>query len=279
MSFAILLMVLAGLGLLVAQIWMIVVAFQNDEKVWGILFIVSFVIPIGLFVVIAFMAVKWSIARRPAILFLSSLGVFILSFLLVAQGASKAMAEAVESGELQAQVRRTAQPEESRPAPEPRPAEPAPEPRRAPPKPATPPPARPAAPSETRPADAATAGAAARPGESQPPPAPSTSPVTVEMVSLGEPTPTQMRNVRLRLGNEARSSVVEVKLDLDYLDARGARLGSWRTVHSGTDPLAGAQATNEFELQAFFVPQFTRSVRPRVDSVRFGDGTRWPPKE
>jgi hypothetical protein len=276
MSFAMLLVGLALLGLLVAQIWMIVVAFKNGEQVWGILFIVSCFIPIGLFVTLGFMVTKWAIARRPSILFLSSIGVLILGVVVLASGAKQAMAEAMEQAEIaaaQARTVRVESPEPTEPAAPPRRTEPepAPEPRR------TPPPPKPAPATAVRsssPADGTSA-----PGTLSPPPPvaeSSAAPVTVELVSLGEASPNQMRTLQLRMLNPGKLAVGEVKLDLDYLDAGGRRMGGWTTIHSGTEVLAAAAATNDFLVPAFFVPQFTRDVRLKVRALRFDNGTRWP---
>ena len=73
--------------------------------------------------------------------------------------------------------------------------------------------------------------------------------------------------------NPTERAVMELKLDLDYLDARGNRLGSWTTIHSTGGPLVPPMTTNQCELQAFFVPQFTRAVSTVAanDKVRADD--------
>ncbi|MBL9127629.1 MAG: hypothetical protein JNL97_08280 [Verrucomicrobiales bacterium] len=103
------------------------------------------------------------------------------------------------------------------------------------------------------------------------------SPLTIDSVRVGEPNPNQMRELRARARNTADQAVREARLSLEYFDARGLRLGRWTTVHSEPTPFVAARATNEFSLQAFFVPQFTKSVRVDVEFVRFADGGRWPP--
>lgn len=101
-------------------------------------------------------------------------------------------------------------------------------------------------------------------------------PVVVKPVHLGGPSPNRIRALQLRLENRGEASVRELKLQMDYLDANGARVGGWTTVHSGARSLADGNATNEIHLQAFFVPQFARGVRVTLEGVTFTDGSRWP---
>lgn len=281
MTLGVILLALGAIGLLVAQVWMIIVAFQNDEKVYGILFIVSFFVPIGIFVLLAFLVLKWNIARRPGILFLSCLPLVIVGFLMFANGAGDAMAQAAQAAETEAQARqatRTERRELAPPTPQPEPSakpETKSEPRRLPPTPSNSPTPTPA-PSTAANNSAATGAATNAPAASDRELL-LTCPVRVELASLGDASPNQLRTLRLRLMNPAKAAVTELKLDLGYLDDHNRRLGNWKTVHSGIDPLASAGATNEFDMQAFFVPQFTRNVHIDVQAVRFADDTRWPP--
>jgi hypothetical protein len=82
----------------------------------------------------------------------------------------------------------------------------------------------------------------------------------------------------LARGRNTRDLAIrEARLALSYFDARGLRLGRWMTVHTQSTNIVPAMATNEFTIQAFFVPQFTQDVRIEVESIRFANGERWPP--
>jgi hypothetical protein len=97
------------------------------------------------------------------------------------------------------------------------------------------------------------------------------------LLQLGEAQPNQMRRLQVRLTNETRSPIREVKIDLEYFGDRGQRLGSWTTIHPfDPRPLAAKQSL-ELEVQAFFVPQLTRQVRLTLKGALHVDGTRWPP--
>ena len=102
------------------------------------------------------------------------------------------------------------------------------------------------------------------------------APVAVEVLRVGEPGDLQFRTLDVRARNVAAKPVHEVKLTLTYANQRGLRLGRWTTVHTAEGALIGGRATNEFALQAFFVPQFTHDVHIDVEAVGFTDGTRWP---
>jgi len=98
----------------------------------------------------------------------------------------------------------------------------------------------------------------------------------VRVLDLGDPRPNRMCSLRVQIGNPNDQAVTELKLDLEYLDHAGNRLGRWTTVQVTPEPIVAAQATNEFEMQAFFVPQFTRGVRFQIRGVEFEDKSRWP---
>jgi formate-dependent nitrite reductase membrane component NrfD len=77
MSLGFILLAIAILAGLAAWIWLITVAFKNQEKGWGIALIVSLFLPISPIVGLVFLVLKWGIARRPGILYLASLAVCV----------------------------------------------------------------------------------------------------------------------------------------------------------------------------------------------------------
>lgn len=102
------------------------------------------------------------------------------------------------------------------------------------------------------------------------------SPLVVEMLRLGPPNPNQLRTILVRARNSATLPIREMSLNLSYYNARGLRLGTWATAHSGSTNVVPALATNQFTIQGFFVPQFTKEVRIEVRSLLFANGERWP---
>jgi hypothetical protein len=284
MNAGLVLLLVAALAGLIAWIWMLVVAFQNKQTMWGVALLVSGLIGIGPLVALAFMVMHWSIAKTPGIIFLSSTALGIVGAVMVASSMQRQIAELQEqaafSMDEEAMVRNVEPP----PAPEP-------------PEETTAQDLPPAEPALT-PTRAASASPSQRPTPLARPPVSSRellgtdeveeqeaprrvrdrriSPVTVHVVKLGDPTPTRMRILRLRLGNPTEREIAEITLRLEYLDDRGNELGRWRTVHTASETLARSASTNEIDVRAFFVPLFTRRARVAVEGVAFADGERWP---
>jgi hypothetical protein len=312
MSFALVLLIGGALVAFGAWVWLVVVAFQNKETVWGALLIASLVLLIAPIVGLAFLVAKWNIARRPGILLIVSLVMTAIGAVLVVQAARRTIEESVRGLTVTTTIEDSAGPSEPDPDREPH----FPPPAEQVPPGATPPleerrtarpPARATGSRRVEPADApgiaraemerqpateelagsqpgrstaqeaeagATGGAArAEPARRRDPRVP---PVALQVLDVGDPRPNRMRSVRVRIGNPTEHAVSELKLELEYVDDDGNRLGRWTTVHVTSEPIVAAHSTNEFVLQAFFVPQFTRGVRLQIRGVEFENESRWP---
>lgn len=282
MNFGSFLLILSVALSVIAWIWLIVVMFKNKETMWGVLLIVSPFILIGPIVALVLIVMKWNMVKRPAILMLANIPIAALGSFLVARDAQRALQELAQAEEFSSQVEETAS--ATLPAPG------SPEPTQAlvvtgteaTASPAVPPP-QPV--SNPRPVRKPRTDFATRPPNSdtssiEPPPSvidTGVSPVQLDVISLSDHTPNRLRTVHLRIRNPSAQAVKELRLELRYLDAQGRPLGNWVTVHgSSSDEVAKGSSTNEFKMQAFFVPQFTDRVRLEVEGVKFADGTRWP---
>lgn len=282
MSLAMIVLVLAGLASLVAWIWLIVWAFQNQEKGWGIVLIVASPAPvIGPLLGIVFCILKWRQVRQPAIILITSTVVGLIGLGVVLREAQKAVQEALQqqAGEVQVrQLLEASRAANAAPSVPEEPVEPTPEP---PPSVAGPVPPPPAPRPVRRPDPVESRGAppraqnptVARTGAVRPANLP---PLEAKFLSLGQVQNNQLRSVRVRLLNEVSKTVREVKLTLHYVDAKGKRLNSWTTVHGPLDSMVAPQGTNDVEVQGFFVPRFAERVDIEVNGVAFSDGTRWP---
>lgn len=277
MGFIIFLGVLASIAGIAAWIWMIVTAFKAQDRLWGTLLIVAIIIPfIGPFLPIVYSIVHFQRCRQAAYLFYSALAANILVIILAFAGISsqiknspelqEAMAQATEA---RARARGTAIPESPESPAVINPAEAT--------DPTPPPQPPPPAPPRPKPQPAPTAAAAATNATPAPPAIdPNLPPARLEMISIGAPTPNRLRPLRLRIFNDRDKPIREVKLQLTYIDAKEQRLGTWTTVHSESPLLVGPKSTNEFDMTAFFVPQFTSRVQVGLAGLVYGDGSRWP---
>lgn len=305
------LLVLAAIGGLVAWIWLIAEVFRRGEKGWGMALIVATFVPIvGTLVQLAFLWMRRREYARPIRLVVGcSVLAVIVSFPLQRRAAS-AMEDALEAAASETVPSAS---DDSAPADNPtknstsnptetasdaapvnatvsatsiakRPPWPA---REDPRRPRSGPPKSTSAAVRTEPVSTATpepdaAGTvtnrAAGDDLFSPTPAPKADPSRAELtvLGLGEPTGEALRSLRLRLANTAPQPIRELKLQLEYLDAKGSRMGEWTTVHRGSDTVVSANATNEFELHAFFVPAFAKDVRVRLLRIRYADDTEWP---
>jgi hypothetical protein len=289
MTFPVVLLAFASLASLASLIWLIVVAFQNGEKNWGIALIVSSFIPLaGPIVALIFVVKFWGIARKPAFLFLGSILLLGMAGLAMANSLRKMGLELGDNPDFQITLNgpkdpltRAPQdeagngglPSEERPkvtADPAAPLSPPPEPSRIR---RTPPTARPMLPSEERPSAASEAT------PPTPPPLADNrfSPLAIDLISMGDPNPNQIRTLHARARNTSTLAVREARLSLSYYNERGLRLGRWTTTHIETTNMVPALTTNEFSFQAFFVPQFTKNVQIEVESIRYANGERWPP--
>lgn len=276
MGLAFALLVLAGIASLVAWVWLVIIAFRKGLTGWGIALIVGFFIPFGPLAAIVFSFVHPDGTKVPRNIFFSAFALGLLGGGLLVSATRDALENNPELRDLQQQMQRAAAEQATDAAPTPPPTESEATP--------TPPPPPPAAPSRHPAPQTASASRAPAPAPVStpipaPPAAPETAlgcPVRVELLAIGDPTPGQMRPLDLRLANTAALPVTEIKLAMDYLDARGKRLGGRSTVHSGDGPLAGPGKTGTFTMTAFQVPEFTTDIRLRVEGVGFGDHSRWP---
>ncbi len=294
MKLGLAILVLAGIVNAIAWIWLIVVTFRNGETMWGSLLIASFILPIGPFVALVLFLLKWEIVRKPALVFLTSTAFMILGGVVVATQARGSLEQLAAAGNLSVDTDQAGAPAvpQSPVAPDPEPApagtsttpQPTASPRRGRASrqvgPRTPMMARPE--SATPPNGIPSPQASNRIGsqtatESTWTANPLVAPVHVDFLRLGEPNPNRIRRVQVRIRNPSPLAVKELRLGLDYLDMHGQRLGHWMTIATPNDDhLASRHSTNEFDLQAFFVPQFTESVGLNVEGVLFANGSRWP---
>lgn len=89
--------------------------------------------------------------------------------------------------------------------------------------------------------------------------------------------------VTLRATNRSNKDAIAVVVDFDYLDASGAKLddfmhslsGDWDFDRERFGPFVAAGATHEAHTHAAFVPAGTVTIRARLRSVEFPDGTTW----
>lgn len=87
--------------------------------------------------------------------------------------------------------------------------------------------------------------------------------------------------VRLSTKNNVDKDVVEARVTFQYFDGTGEFLRNVPhrlsgTFHfDGTEPLVTGKAVTEHDTRAFSMPEETRSVNVRIESVLFADGTTW----
>lgn len=280
MTFSTVILSVASLASLGALIWLISVAFKHGQQNWGIALIVSAFIPfVGPIVALVFIIKFWGIARNPAFLMLGSLCLAGIGFLSLMNSLRSMAREMAENPELQITIQQAGTTSEEPPqtarVDPPLPPTPAQRPRESPAMPNA----------KRRPVPLPQeVSATEKPAVADAPVAPSLpvpdvrfSPLTVDALRLGDVNPNQMRSVLARGRNTRNLAIREARLALSYFDARGLRLGRWMTVHTQSTNIVPAMATNEFTIQAFFVPQFTHDVRIEVESIRFANGERWPP--
>ncbi|MCC6231250.1 MAG: hypothetical protein IT580_01315 [Verrucomicrobiales bacterium] len=265
---------------LAGWIWLTRVAFQHREQVWGWLLVASIFLPIGPFVGLAFAILRWRIARAPAMLILGSGLVAIFGAFLMIWSAQDAQitlttstSSASQEGAPVSESSAPPPPTDTMVHPEATPGAPA-KAARAPSSPASvTPPKNPGPGNES--STPSTPGRRSADSDRDP----ARPPVQLEVLQLGDPAPNQLRLLRVLARNEDSRPVRELKIELEYLDRRGVRLGRWTTVHSDSPAVVGGATSSPVNLQAFFVPQFTKSVRLGVEGVVFADGTRWPSLE
>ncbi len=286
----------AAIASIVAWIWLIALMFRNGETVWAILLIVSIVIPIGPLIALVLFITRWSLVRRPALVLITStaVGIIALTLSLASRVAGARLVASTQSPVIEVSTPSTPA-EESLPDDDHRVEE---ETIEIPPVPATPPPvATPvklttpprsvARASRARPAPdrGEAAGLSSQPSDSRAGPSTERSrmpaaergrpPVWLKVVNLPSSGSGQMRVLRLQIGNSASQPIIELTVQLEYVSARGNLLGRWTTIHVPEEPIVDATATNTFDLRAFFVPQFTETVRAHVEAAVFQDGSRW----
>lgn len=291
-AFLVTLLVLGSIAWLIGWIWLIVEAFRKGEKGWGIaLIVVTFIPPLLPFVAIPFRMIKREIARRPGRVIIAATIICGLVARPLARRAAEEVAEAMTNAIAQAElahargtdeagagekpvvIEDSNHPEPNGPAQPPWPAKDNPRRSRSnKPTGAAPPPK----PEMVVATNVTTNTAAPELAPATPLPDPDLAPAEISLLKLGEPTGEAMRTLRVQIRNAARQPIREVKVQLEYLDARGSRMGEWTTVHRGTETIVSENATNAFDLHAFFVPQFAHDVRLRLLRIVFADRTEWP---
>jgi len=289
MTLAIAVLALSSLAYLVGLVWVISVAFNNGDRGWGYGLIVANtfgnVVAAGPILLLVFIILHWGDTRRAAALLGASIGLGVVGLVVLFQAAQSTLADAMKevnqqmeqaaANQAQAQAQNQDPAESGTPSRPPETEKPASPSRRAESRPAR---------TENRaiPPDGAesvgapSAASAPREPVAEPSALPKPSPVQVQFMDLGAASPNQMRRIRARLINAGDKTVRELKLGLTYWDAAGNRMGTWTTVHGLDEPLPSARSTNTFELTGFRVPQFTDHVKFVVETVTFGDGSRWP---
>lgn len=280
MGFIIFLGVLASIAGIAAWIWMIVTAFKAQDRLWGTLLIVAVIIPfIGPLLPIVYSILHFQRCRQAVYLFYSAIAANILVVILAFAGIKSQIENSPELREVMAQAAEARARNNGNAEPQtqdPQPADTSV--REDNPPPAAPPRAPAPTPPRPKPLPAPATPAVASTNTPPPPPAidPSLPPARLKMIRIGEPTPNRLRPLRLQIINDNDKAIREVKLQLTYLDAKQERLGTWTTVHSESGPLVGGKSTNEFDMTAFFVPQFTTSVQVGLAGLVYGDDSRWP---
>ncbi len=305
------LLALAAIGGLVAWIWLIIEVFRKGEKGWGVALIVATVLPvIGTVIQLAFLWMRRRDYSGPirAIVICAVLAALV-SFPLQRRAAS-AFEEALNTASSEtglaspdddASAETAAKNDETSPAETSSEAAPinatvsATSVAKNPPWPAREDPRHlrsvarkstnavprpePASPDNSEPSATGTSTNLAT-GDSlfSPTPLPKADPSQAQLtvLGLGASTGEALRTLRLRVANTAKQPIRELKLQLEYLDANGSRMGEWTTLHRGSDTVVNAHATNEFDLHAFFVPTFAKDVRVRLLRIRYADDTEWP---
>ncbi|MGE4179536.1 MAG: hypothetical protein AB7J34_06890 [Limisphaerales bacterium] len=295
---------LAAIAGLAAWIMLVVGAFRRGQNDWGVALIVTAFIPlVGPIVGLIFIIRNWEATRKAAGILAASLVFSLVGTLVAASQVRKMAEEMVASGNLQnvaiqlEDLQQAGESVESSPdtpagaqgtpsetgSPS-SPDRPVPPPKVARAR-STPPPRRSPRPVEAPDTSQAPGTTPPTQAAASPPPAANApargvderySPLTVETLGLGDPNPNRLRTIRVRAGNRASQAIREARLALSYHDAQGRPLGQWTTIHFDPEGIVAARTTNEFTVQGYFVPQFTKIVRIEVESVAFADGSRWP---
>lgn len=312
-AFLLTLLVLAAIGGLVAWISLIIAVFRQGEKGWGVTLIVTTFVPIvGTLIQLAFL---WMRRRQHAEQIRIIVGCSVLAAVVSVPLQKRAASAVEEAMNIAAAESALANPEDSAseentaetraPSRAESSSEAAPtnatisatsitknppwptrdDPRRS--RPGTPKPTKAVArvePTSTATLEVSTTATVTATNRASaeelfsPTPVPKADPSRAELtvLGLGEPAGEALRPLRLRLANSAKQPIRELKLQLEYLDAQGSRMGEWTTLHRGSDTVVNANATNEFELPAFFVPTFAKDVRVHLLRIRYADDTEWP---
>ncbi len=113
---------------------------------------------------------------------------------------------------------------------------------------------------------------------------PGSAPLEVEVKGFGDRSNPDFPKISLRVTNSANLGVADAQVTFLYLDAAGKVLEdfphtlSGEFTFEGSQPLADVDASSDMETVAFFMPAQTKTVRARVESVSFVNGTSWERK-
>jgi len=98
------------------------------------------------------------------------------------------------------------------------------------------------------------------------------SPMAWEFVELtGEG---DKRAAKMRMFNFAEKTVSKVQATLHYLDDSGQEIDTFPWTQMGPN-MIGAKGHKEAKMGAF-LPENTKTVRATIESVEYGDGSKWP---
>ena len=107
------------------------------------------------------------------------------------------------------------------------------------------------------------------------------APITVEVLEIVRDS--AISKVTARVTNHANRDIEQMELELQYVDSSGKTLKSQTDRESGfgnpAKPLVAAESEATLELTAFFMPDETTQVVPKLKMLRFSNYTEWRPDE
>jgi len=111
------------------------------------------------------------------------------------------------------------------------------------------------------------------------------APLGVDFVRFTDRSNPDFVKVELALRSRANKVATQASVRFLYEDAAGTQVKDFPHTLTGSfgpdgqEPLAEPGASGRIEVTAFFMPPETRSLRVRLDSVEFADGTTWTREE
>jgi hypothetical protein len=103
------------------------------------------------------------------------------------------------------------------------------------------------------------------------------APITVEVLEIVRDS--AISKVNARVTNHASRDIEQIELELQYVDSSGKTLKSETDRESGfgnpAKPLVAAESETTLELTAFFMPDETTQVVPKLKMLRFSNYSEW----